>query len=46
VKGEAIDAWYSGKHHQSGGNVQAVIRPDGLPGLAHGRTLPIAREIS
>jgi hypothetical protein len=31
VKGEAIDAWYSGKHHRPGGNVQAVIRPDGLP---------------
>ena len=26
VKGEAIDAWYSGKHHRPGGNVQAVIR--------------------
>jgi hypothetical protein len=34
VKGEAIDAWYSGKHHRPGGNVQAVIRPDGLPLLA------------
>jgi hypothetical protein len=31
VKGEAIDAWYSGKHHRPGGNVQAIIRPDGLP---------------
>jgi hypothetical protein len=31
VKGEAIDARYSGKHHRPGGNVQAVIRPDGLP---------------
>ncbi len=31
VKGEAIDAWYSGKHHRPGGNVQAVIRSDGLP---------------
>ena len=31
VNGEAIDAWYSGKHHRPGGNVQAVIRPDGLP---------------
>ena len=31
VKGEEIDAWYSGKHHRPGGNVQAVIRPDGLP---------------
>lgn len=31
VKGEKIDAWYSGKAHRHGGNVQAVTRPDGLP---------------
>lgn len=31
VKGKEIDAWYSGKHHRPGGNVQAVVRPDGLP---------------
>jgi hypothetical protein len=31
VKGEEIDAWYSGKAHSHGGNVQAVMRPDGLP---------------
>ena len=31
VKGDEIDAWYSGKHHRPGGNVQAVMRPDGLP---------------
>jgi len=31
VKGETIDAWYSGKAHRHGGNVQAVMRPDGLP---------------
>src|SRR3954447_10764573 len=31
VKGETINAWYSGKHRTPGGNVQAVIRPDGLP---------------
>jgi hypothetical protein len=31
VKGEEIDAWYSGKHHRPGGNVQAIMRPDGLP---------------
>jgi hypothetical protein len=31
VKGETIDAWYSGKAHRHGGNVQAVTRPDGLP---------------
>jgi hypothetical protein len=28
VKGETINAWYSGKHRAPGGNVQAVIRPD------------------
>ena len=31
VKGKTIDAWYSGKHHDFGANIQAVIRPDGLP---------------
>ena len=31
VKGQEIDAWYSGKAHRHGGNVQAVMRPDGLP---------------
>jgi hypothetical protein len=31
VKGQTIDAWYSGKAHRHGGNVQAVMRPDGLP---------------
>jgi DDE superfamily endonuclease len=31
VKGKQIDAWYSGKAHRHGGNVQAVMRPDGLP---------------
>jgi hypothetical protein len=31
VKGATIDAWYSGKHRDFGGNVQAVMRPDGLP---------------
>lgn len=31
VKGEPIDAWYSGKARRHGGNVQAVTRPDGLP---------------
>jgi hypothetical protein len=31
VKGETINAWYSGKHRAPGGNVQAVMRPDGLP---------------
>jgi len=31
VKGDTIDAWYSGKHHDFGANIQAIIRPDGLP---------------
>jgi hypothetical protein len=31
VKGRQIHAWYSGKAHRPGANVQAVMRPDGLP---------------
>jgi len=31
VKGETIDAWYSGKHRNFGANIQALMRPDGLP---------------
>jgi hypothetical protein len=31
VKGQTIDAWYSGKHRDFGANIQAIIRPDGLP---------------
>jgi len=31
VRGEAIDLWYSGKAHVHGGNIQAVIAPDGFP---------------
>jgi hypothetical protein len=31
VQGETINAWYSGKHRAPGGNVQAVMRPDGQP---------------
>lgn len=30
-KGKIIDAWYSGKTHDFGGNIQAVMRPDGFP---------------
>jgi DDE superfamily endonuclease/Helix-turn-helix of DDE superfamily endonuclease len=30
-KGQQIDLWYSGKRHDFGGNIQAVMRPDGLP---------------
>lgn len=29
--GEDIDLWYSGKRHDFGGNIQAVMRPDGFP---------------
>jgi hypothetical protein len=31
VQGEAIDLWYSGKAHVHGGNIQAVLAPDGFP---------------
>ena len=31
VRGEPIDLWYSGKAHAHGGNIQAVIAPDGFP---------------
>jgi hypothetical protein len=31
VKGKTINSWYSGKHHGFGGNIQALMRPDGLP---------------
>jgi hypothetical protein len=31
VKGKTIHAWYSGKLHDFGGNIQAIMRPDGLP---------------
>lgn len=31
IKGKEVDAWYSGKHRHFGGNIQAVMRPDGLP---------------
>ncbi len=31
VKGEVIDLWYSGKAHRHGGNIQAVLAPDGFP---------------
>jgi hypothetical protein len=31
VKGEVIDLWYSGKAHCHGGNIQAVLAPDGFP---------------
>jgi DDE superfamily endonuclease len=31
VKGQLIDLWYSGKAHCHGGNIQAVLAPDGFP---------------
>jgi hypothetical protein len=31
VKGQSIDAWYSGKTADFGGNVQALFEPDGFP---------------
>ena len=31
VKGKTIDAWYSGKHRDFAANIQAIMRPDGLP---------------
>ena len=31
VKGQVIDLWYSGKARRHGGNIQAVVAPDGFP---------------
>jgi DDE superfamily endonuclease len=31
VRGEVIDLWYSGKAHAHGGNIQAVLAPNGFP---------------
>ena len=31
VKGEQIDRWYSGKAHEPGGTIQALLAPDGFP---------------
>lgn len=31
TKKKPVHVWYSGKHRCFGGNIQAVIRPDGLP---------------
>jgi hypothetical protein len=31
VKGKQIDAWYAGKTHAFGGNVQMLFEPDGFP---------------
>jgi hypothetical protein len=50
VKGETINSWYSGKHHAPGGNLQAVLRPDGRPiwvsevAPGHRHDLTVARD--
>jgi hypothetical protein len=50
AQAETINAWYSGKHRAPGGNVQALIRPDGLPiwlsdvAPGHLHDLSIARD--
>jgi hypothetical protein len=31
VRGKQIDAWYSGKAHEHGGNIQALCAPGGFP---------------
>lgn len=31
TKGSTIHSWYAGKHRAFGGNIQAVMRPDGHP---------------
>jgi DDE superfamily endonuclease len=31
VKGQVVDLWYSGKNHEHGGLLQALMRPDGVP---------------
>lgn len=31
MQGRTVDLWWSGKHHQHGGNVQVVTAPDGWP---------------
>lgn len=31
AKGKQIDRWYSGKAHEHGGNIQALLTPDGFP---------------
>ena len=41
-KGREIDRWYSGKAHHSGGNIQALSAPRGVPLWVSG-VLPAAR---
>ena len=35
-KGETIDLWYAGKTHDSGGNIQALFYPSGIPAVGLG----------
>jgi Helix-turn-helix of DDE superfamily endonuclease len=44
VKGEVIDAWYSGKHRDFGANIQAIMRPDGLP-IWTSRAMPVPARV-
>jgi DDE superfamily endonuclease len=50
AKGTTIHSWYSGKHRAFGGNVQAIMRPDGQPiwtsavVAGHDHDLTAARE--
>jgi hypothetical protein len=36
VRGEVIDLWYSGKAHAHGGNIQAMLAPEGVPAVGLG----------
>ncbi|WP_219420713.1 transposase family protein, partial [Pseudonocardia nigra] len=51
AKGNTINSWYSGKHRAFGGNIQAVMRPDGFPVWTsevvpgHNHDLIAAREV-
>lgn len=50
AKGKTVNSWYSGKHRAFGGNIQAVMRPDGFPVWTsevvpgHNHDLTAARE--
>ncbi len=50
VKGKTINAWYSGKHRDFGGNAQSITRPDGFPvwlsevAPGHDHDLAVARD--
>ena len=50
TKGKTVHSSYSGKHRAFGGNVQAIMRPDGVPvwtsqvAAGHDHDLTAARE--